>query len=75
MINNPNNRLGKNGADEIKKYAFFIRVTWDNILNTKPPFFPFLKNEYDTSYFKNLKKKNLFIIKIKINIKEKILNI
>ena len=51
MINNSNNRLGKNGAEEIKKHPFFNGVDWDNIRNSKPPFIPILKNEYDTSYF------------------------
>ena len=51
MINNSNNRLGKNGAEEIKKHPFFNGVDWDNIRKSKPPFIPILKNEYDTSYF------------------------
>ena len=51
MINNSNDRLGKNGADEIKKHPFFKDVDWDNIRNTKAPFIPELKNEYDTKYF------------------------
>ena len=51
MINNSNYRLGKNGADEIKKHPFFKGIDWDNIRNLKPPFIPILKNEYDTSYF------------------------
>jgi serine/threonine kinase 38 len=51
MISNSNNRLGKNGADEIKKHPFFNGIDWDNIRNSKPPFVPILKNEYDTSYF------------------------
>ena len=53
MINSSNNRLGKNGAEEIKNHPFFKGVDWDNIRNSKPPFIPFLKNEYDTSYFEN----------------------
>ena len=53
MINSSNNRLGKNGAEEIKNHPFFHGVDWDNIRNSKPPFIPFLKNEYDTSYFEN----------------------
>ena len=53
MINSSNNRLGKNGADEIKNHPFFSGVDWNNIRNSKPPFIPFLKNEYDTSYFEN----------------------
>jgi len=51
MINNSNDRLGKNGADEIKKHPFFKDVDWDNIRNSKAPFIPELKNEYDTKYF------------------------
>ena len=39
MISNSNNRLGKNGADEIKKHPFFNGIDWDNIRNSKPPFF------------------------------------
>ena len=51
MISNSNNRLGKNGAEEIKKHPFFNGIDWDNIRNSKAPFIPILKNEYDTSYF------------------------
>ena len=51
MINSPKNRLGKNGANEIKSHPFFYGFNWDNIRNIKPPFIPFLRNEYDTSYF------------------------
>ena len=51
MINNSDNRLGKNGAEEIKKHPFFKGIDWDNVRNMKPPFIPILKNEYDTSYF------------------------
>ena len=53
MINNSNSRLGKNGADEIKKHPFFKGIDWNNVKNMKPPFIPILKNEYDTSYFEN----------------------
>ena len=53
MINNSDKRLGKTGADEIKKHPFFNGIDWDNIKNMKPPIIPILKNEYDTSYFEN----------------------
>ena len=56
MINNPNKRLGKNGAEEIKKHKFFEGFDWDNILNMKAPFIPKLKNDYDTSYFEKCEK-------------------
>ena len=60
MINTSNNRLGKNGADEIKRHPFFNGIDWDNIRNSKPPFIPILKNEYDTSYFENFEIKEPF---------------
>ena len=71
MINNSNNRLGKNGADEIKKHPFFNGIDWENIMNTKPPFIPFLKNEYDVSYFENFEEKEPFYPKNKNKFKRK----
>ena len=71
MINNSKNRLGKNGAEEIKKHPFFNGVDWDNIMETKPPFIPFLKNEYDTSYFENFEVKEPFYPKVKNRFKRK----
>ena len=51
MINNSNERLGKNGVEEIKAHPFFKNVDWENIRNTKAPFIPELENDYDTKYF------------------------
>ena len=51
MINNSDERLGRNGIEEIKKHPFFKGVDWDNIRNTKAPFIPDIKNDYDTKYF------------------------
>ena len=52
MISDPNKRLGKNGADEIKAHPFFNGVDWEHIRDTmKPPFVPEIKNDYDTKYF------------------------
>ena len=53
MINNSNERLGKNGIKEIKDHPFFKGLDWDNIRNTKAPFIPELKNDYDTKYFEH----------------------
>jgi serine/threonine protein kinase len=60
LINSPKNRLGKNGAKEIKDHPFFYGFNWDNIQNIKPPFIPFLRSEYDTSYFETFEKKEPF---------------
>ena len=51
MVNDSDKRLGKNGVDEIKAHPFFKNVDWNNIRNTKAPFIPELKNDYDTKYF------------------------
>ncbi len=51
LINSSNKRLGKNGAEEIKKHPFFKDLDWDNIRTMKPPFIPKIKNEHDTKYF------------------------
>ena len=71
MINNSNDRLGKNGADEIKKHPFFKDVDWDNIRNTKAPFIPELKNEYDTKYFEKFDKVEPFYPKNKNKFKRR----
>ena len=51
MVTTPENRLGYNGVEEIKKHPFFKGINWDNIRNTKAPFIPDIKNDYDTKYF------------------------
>ena len=43
MINNSDERLGKNGVEEIKAHPFFKDVDRDNIRNTKAPFIPDIK--------------------------------
>ena len=45
---NPEKRLGKNGAEEIKKHEYFKGVVWENYMNKKID----LKHTY-----KNMKKK------------------
>ena len=55
LINNPNCRLGKNGADEIKRHPFFNGIDWNNLLEMKPPFIPNLNNSYDVKYFDKFK--------------------
>ena len=52
LINNPEKRLGKNGANEVKQHPFFKDVDWKHIKETMiPPFIPELKGPLDTKYF------------------------
>ena len=60
LINNSDDRLGKNGSEEIKRHPFFKDVNWNNIRNSKAPFIPELKNEYDTKYFEKFEVKEPF---------------
>ena len=71
LISNKNNRLGKNGAEEIKKHPFFSDINWDNVRNMKAPFIPYLENEYDNKYFHTFKEVEPFYPKIEISHKRK----
>ena len=51
FITVPENRLGRNGIDEIKKHPFFKGFDWDNILKLEPPFVPKLSSPTDIKYF------------------------
>ena len=52
LINDPEKRLGRNGAEEVKQHPFFKNVDWKHVKETMiPPFIPELKNIFDTKYF------------------------
>ncbi len=51
LLSKSTDRLGKNGADEIKAHPFFNGVNWMKIREAKPPFVPQLKCDYDVQYF------------------------
>ena len=65
MINNSNERLGKNGVEEIKAHPFFKNINWNNIRNTKAPFIPELQNDYDTKYFESFEYEEEFYPPVK----------
>lgn len=46
-------RLGSNGAAEVKKHPFFKNDTWtwENIRRHEPPVVPELEGDMDTQYF------------------------
>jgi len=55
LLTDRENRLGNNGASEIKVHAFFRGIDWNNLRKTKAPMIPHLRSEVDTSYFDEYK--------------------
>ena len=52
LINDPEKRLGRNGAEEIKSHPYFKNIDWQHIKETLiPPFIPELNGPYDSTYF------------------------
>jgi len=50
LICDPEDRLGKNGGDEIKAHPFFKDIDWDNLYTMTPPWTPELKSAIDTCW-------------------------
>ena len=48
---NPEERLGFNGADEIKRHPFFEGIDWETLFLMSPSFVPQLDNPESTDYF------------------------
>ena len=51
LVCDKEDRLGQNGADEIKRHPFFRNIDWNNLRNTESPWIPQLDNELDTCNF------------------------
>ncbi|KAM7258107.1 hypothetical protein ACFE04_013848 [Oxalis oulophora] len=51
LIYDPAQRLGANGASEVKVHPFFKGVDWDNVASQKAAFVPLPESVDDTSYF------------------------
>ncbi|GAN07120.1 AGC/MAST/MAST protein kinase [Mucor ambiguus] len=47
----PEQRLGRNGPEEVRKHPFFKDLDWDKLLSESPSFVPQPMNEEDTDYF------------------------
>ncbi|KAJ3439694.1 serine/threonine-protein kinase pkga-related [Anaeramoeba flamelloides] len=60
LVEDPNERLGAKGADEIKKHPFFEGIDWDNFFETEnPPWKPRIQNEIDVKYFDSTRYSNV----------------
>ncbi|KAK7061925.1 Serine/threonine protein [Favolaschia claudopus] len=51
MTLNPANRLGSNGADEVKAHPFFDDIDWDKVTTTEAAFIPQVTDPESTDYF------------------------
>lgn len=51
MTLNTNERLGANGADEVKSHPFFEGIDWDNVTATEAAFIPQVTDPESTDYF------------------------
>ncbi|XP_063682805.1 microtubule-associated serine/threonine-protein kinase 2-like isoform X4 [Bolinopsis microptera] len=51
LFMNPSERLGAQGAQEVKKHPFYQTLHWDELIMHKAEFVPYLDSEEDTSYF------------------------
>ena len=60
FVTNAENRLGRNGVDEIKRHPFFRNVDWDNIRKANAPFVPQLTNDIDNRYFDEFEEEEPF---------------
>ena len=40
MVTDPSQRLGANGADEVKAHPFFAGIEWDKVMESKAQFIP-----------------------------------
>lgn len=52
LLAKKDNRLGKNGVEEIKAHPFFEGIDWNNIRKETPPFLPIIETPDDTSNFR-----------------------
>ena len=51
MCTDPNQRLGANGAEEVKKHPWFANLNWETLLEEQPSFVPTPQDPEDTEYF------------------------
>ncbi|KAL5987079.1 hypothetical protein ACLOJK_041075, partial [Asimina triloba] len=51
LIHDPDQRLGANGASEVKAHPFFRGINWDTLALQKAAFIPSPDSADDTSYF------------------------
>jgi serine/threonine kinase 38 len=58
LVNDSEIRLGRNGAEEIKKHPFFDGVDWANIRKQRAPNIPQISSEISTENFDKFDEQN-----------------
>jgi serine/threonine-protein kinase RIM15 len=51
MCSDQTQRLGANGAEEVKKHPFFADINWETLLEEEPSFVPESQDPENTEYF------------------------
>ncbi|XP_057952350.1 probable serine/threonine protein kinase IREH1 isoform X2 [Malania oleifera] len=51
LTEDPHQRLGANGASEVKQHPFFKDINWDTLARQKAAFVPSSESAFDTTYF------------------------
>jgi protein-serine/threonine kinase len=60
LICDPQDRLGRNGGEEVKAHPFFKGIDWDNIYKATPPWCPELTSPIDTCWYTTIYLSRLF---------------
>ena len=61
MISDADNRLGRNGADEIKAHPFFEHFDWDRVRLQKAPYLPSVSSEISAENFDKFEEEDPFL--------------
>ncbi|XP_008809595.1 probable serine/threonine protein kinase IRE4 [Phoenix dactylifera] len=64
LVQDPDLRLGANGASEVKAHPFFKEINWDNFSSQKAAFIPNPDSADDTSYFMSRYSQNSCLIPV-----------
>lgn len=60
LVSDPETRLGRNGAEEIKKHPFFEGLDWDGLRKQRSPYIPSVTSEISTENFDKFEEEEPF---------------
>lgn len=60
LVSDSENRLGRNGAEEIKKHPFFEGLDWENLRKSKSPYIPSVTSDISTENFDKFEEEEPF---------------